>query len=174
MHSYVRFSYWGSAGSMSPSRIGCLHLGHGPNVSGCGDGFRSGSGICNLGRGIRTSRRQHKCRDTKKLLFLKVSVLALHACADICGLRRVAWRAFGTFFPSSSGNLCGPPHMMKSSVQSVGLALRYVHGDCFAVSMVLIAPFFSTRSASLDQSWAILRRAIFRPASKVSWALSTQ
>jgi hypothetical protein len=33
---------------MSPSRMGRLHLGHGPNVSGRGGGFRSGSGICTL------------------------------------------------------------------------------------------------------------------------------
>lgn len=128
-----------------------------------------------LGRGIRTSRRQRKCRDTKKLLFLKVSVLALHDLAQIFAVcDRFARCALGKNVPSGSGSPCGPPHMMKSSVQSVGLALRYVHGDCFAVSMVLITPFFSTRSASLDQSWAILRRAIFRPASKVPWALSTQ
>jgi hypothetical protein len=72
----MRFSYPGSAGSMSPSRMGCLHLGHGPNVRGCGGGFRSDSGICTLEEEIRTSGRQSLAASQKSAARKRLAIAA--------------------------------------------------------------------------------------------------
>jgi hypothetical protein len=41
----MRFSWLGAAGSISPSLIGCLHLGQRPKVRGCFVGLLGGVGI---------------------------------------------------------------------------------------------------------------------------------